>query len=231
MMRIESWNGIKCLCCDELPEQQNEFVNQNVDFVQCSIAPSDTKAAEWLLNHGFFFADRKVDVRVRINNIPVKQYKRRFQTKCEPQSSDEGQKKKIFEILCKAFTHDRRFHLRQHYDCKLASRIISAYHQHAEESEMKKILCRFKEEIIGALYLQQTKDGFFVYLAAVLPEYQGTGAAVELYQEAVVYCKQQNGMILSGCISSANTGVMNIYGQFGGTFHHETDIYMLEKKG
>lgn len=230
MMQIESWNGITCLCCDEIPENRTEWLEQDVDFVQCSIKPSDTQAAEWLSAHGFFFADRKLDVRVKVQRAKERA-KYRFQVGYESQPYDAAQREKINEILCEAFTHDRRFHLRQHYDKQLAGEILEAYCGFAENSGMERIVCRYRDEMIGCMYLKKTKEGYFVYLAAVHPAYQGTGAAVELYQEAVSFCKRRNGMVLSGNISSSNTGVMNIYAQLGGTFYRETDIYLYEKKG
>lgn len=230
MMQTESWNGIACLCCDGIPENQTEWLEQDVDFVQCAIKPSDTQAAEWLAEHGFFFADRKLDVRVKVQRIK-EPAKYRFQVGCESGPCDAAQRKKINEIFCEAFTHDRRFHLKRHYDKQLAARILGAYCGLAENSAMERIVCRYKGEMIGCMYLKKTEEGYFVYLAAVQPAYQGTGAAVELYQEAVSFCKRRNGMILSGNISSSNTGVMNIYAQLGGTFHRETDIYLYEKKG
>jgi len=230
MMQIESWNDITCLCYDGIPEDQDEWAGQDVDFVQCSIRPSETQAAEWLSDHGFFFADRRLDVRVKVQRTK-EQTRYRFQVGREPLPCDAAQRKKINEILCEAFTHDRRFHLRRHYDGQLAARILEAYHKFAEDNGMERIICRYKDEMIGCMYLQKTEEGYFVYLAAVLPAYQGTGAAVELYQEAVSFCKRQKGMILSGRISSSNTGVMNLYAQLGGTFHRETDIYLYEKKG
>lgn len=230
MMRIESWNGVTCLCCDGIPEDRPDWLSQEVDFVRCSIKPEETQAAEWLSERGFFFADRRLDVRVK-----ARQTKEpagyRFQVELETKPCDVVQGKKIDEILGGAFTHDRRFHLRRHYDKQLAAGILKAYRTFAEDSGMERLVCRYKDEMIGCMYLQETKEGYFVYLAAVQPAYQGTGAAVELYQKAVSFCKEQNGLILSGNISSSNTGVMNIYARLGGTFHGERDIYLYEKKG
>ena len=90
--------------------------------------------------------------------------------------------------------------------------------------------CAYKGEVIGSALLQPVSDGYFIFLAGVLPKYQGTGAAVELYRACADYALEKNSRILHGRISAANTGVMNLYANLNANFYNPEYLFVKERK-
>lgn len=188
------------------------------------MSPRDNRAKRWLEGHGFYFAERWLNVAVLTRTLPEDGGKKRFEIQCGAQGHDI-----LRRIFTEAFTVDRRFHLKQVYDQELANRIIESYILDAIERNMLLLVCRYKGKSIGALFLEEREDGFFVYLAGVIPRYQGTGAAVELYRAAAGYCLEHGGGRMTGRVSSANTAVMNLYGMLKASYSAPSDLYIYDK--
>lgn len=224
-MPLVNRNGIICYVQEGLPEEPEKLLNVNCHFVQCEVPVNDMAAKEWLTGHGFYFAERWLEVSVLMRILPQYNRKKRFDIcDCEKEAVEV-----LRRIYQEAYTEDRRFHLSMNYDQVLANRIIDQYIQVALAEDMIEILCRYKGESIGCAFLKETEKGFCIYLAGVRPKYQGTGAAVELYRAAADYCNAHGCIQLSGRISSSNTGVMNLYGMMNASFFNPKDLYILDK--
>ncbi len=223
-MQIVNRNGILCLVQDGLPDDPDKLLTVDCRFIQCEVTVNDITAKKWLTGHGFYFVERWLEASVSMRTLPQDSRKNRYDI-CAGEE-DIGVLRRIYR---EAYTEDRRFHLRQDYDQALADQVIEQYIQDAHDQGMVLLLCRYKGESIGSLFLQETEKGFFIYLAGVRPRYQGTGAAVELYRASADYCKEHGGLQLTGRISAANTGVMNLYGMLNASFFNPRDLYILDK--
>ena len=225
-MPVVNRNGVICLVQESFPEDPEKLLTADCRFVQCEVLVNDTAAKRWLIGHDFYFAERWLDVSVSMRTLPVDTRRKRYDI-CFGKESTAV----LRQIYTEAYTEDRRFHLSHDYDQALANRVIEQYIQDALDQNMVLILCQYKGESIGSLFLQKSEKGFCVFLAGVRPRYQGTGAAVELYRAAADYCEAHGGAQLTGRISSANTGVMNLYGMLNASFFNPRDLYILDKGG
>lgn len=217
--------GVLCICTSifvNVKVKGEKFVLETIDeSIGKELSCYDTISAEKLSSQGFFLADRLLNVRIVLKQFTKTMSKKRFRT--EVGNMDENI---IYNIAIEAFTTDRRFHLHRHYDQGSANKVIQLYVTDSLEKHDTCIYCHYKDKAIGFLLIRTIETGGFIKLAAVLPKYQGTGAALELYEAAVLYSQTQGWRNLSGKISAANTAVMNIYALFGATFYEAVDLYL-----
>ena len=219
-------NGIILNIFEGVPENRQEIFSFNSDFIVCRVNPFDSDGADWLRKQGFFFADRQLDCRVSLKTLPESHVRQRFQIQINSMDYRNAQ-----EIYRAAFVHDRRFHLRPAYDNMLADCVIEGYVAEAVHSNMTLLSCYAKEQALGCAYLQAFDKELFVYLAAILPHYQGTGASVELYRACANYARKIGKRTLTGRVSASNTAVINLYATLRANFSHSVDVYILERKG
>ena len=219
-------NGIKCAVWDSFPDAPEELLGAQADFVQCWLEPWQAEAKEWLEGRGFYFSDRFLDCRILLRNLPEKPARARFLI-CEGDSPME-ELQKIYHAV---FTRDRRMHLGRGYEQELADTVIDSYIHEAMTGQMKLLRCCYKEKLVGCAFLQETDGTMEIYLAGVLPEYQKTGAAVELYRACADFAAAASKRLLTGRISAGNTDVMNLYASLGANFYHPRDCYVRDQRG
>lgn len=219
-------NGIRLKMYDGLPESMDKILAEQCDFIVCRISPFECKGAKWLREHDFFFADCQLDCRVSLRRLPESVSRKRFEIR-----TNELSRQSACDIFHAAFVQDRRFHLQPAYNQELANCMMDSYVEEAVREKMALLSCHGKNQLLGCAFLQAADREMYVYMAAVLPQYQGTGASVELYRACAEYAAKQGKRILTGRISAANTSVLNLYADLGATFCNPAHVYILERKG
>lgn len=222
-MEMRSYGGVRCRVFDDAYEWQKSDREQS-DFDRCSVAPHDTAASAMLLDAGFYFLDRRLSCRISLKRMPEGSSRKRFDTGMLDVSHDD-----MKQVFHSAFTSDRRMQLARCFDDELSSKVLDGYIYDA--ADMTLISCMYKGSPVGCAYLAEEEKSYFVYLAGVMPKFQGTGAAVELYRACADFAKEHGKRFLDGQISAANTSVMNIYAGLGADFRNAEDWYVLDRRG
>lgn len=181
--------------------------------------PADLSCQLKMQQMGYQFVDRMLDVSVHLNKLSVDFQK---SIRIKPVLTT-GYKKEICQIAEKSFTTDRRFHVEVSWNQDIAKQIIDAWVEELTEC----YVCLYKEEVIGFLALKEEADhSAAVHLAAVEERYRASGAALSLYANALKEGREKGYRNITGCISTANLAVMNLYASLGGTFSNPRDIYL-----
>jgi len=222
----KQFGGIMCMISEEFPGNRDALLESQADFVECWLKPEQTQERQWLEAHGFYFLDRFLDCRIILRNLPEKPKRFRFETGIGTASIGDLQK-----LYRDVFTRDRRMHLGCAYDQDLAKRLIDGYIAEAQSEGMALMQCQFRDKTVGYAFLQESDSAFEIFLAGVLPEYQKTGAAVELYRACADFAIASGKRLLTGRISSSNTDVMNLYARLGANFYHPRDVYAKDQRG
>jgi len=204
-----------------------EVIPQGITNICVMIPAGNDNVAKKLVDNKFFFADRTLKTLISLSKIDTTLQKLvRFQIITGAEYTDD-----INNIAYIAFSMDRRFHLKQTYDMDHAKQIIEGYINTAKKLGYPLVTCIYKEKVIGFISLKPESDkNYFIYLAAVHPDYQKTGAAVSLYVSACCHALKLGASQLTGRISAANTAVMNIYILLHAKFSEPWDIYLKEMK-
>lgn len=223
-MRWETYDKVRLMVLEEQDQWEGM---KDATHIRAEIEPYDIQKAQMLTEQGMFFADRTLFVTVNLAKVDPN-LKRLARFAVEQRDLKEW-KNEALDIASKAFTTDRRFHLSREYDPALAKRVIEGYLDAAIQQGGILSVVVHKEVPMGfTILLPCESDGYFIYLAAVLPEYQRTGAAVSLYYQACQLASEKGAKKLCGRISAANTPVMNLYAMLGGAFSQPKDVYLKE---
>jgi ribosomal protein S18 acetylase RimI-like enzyme len=199
-------------------------ITQLGNFKRAVVAYDDTETILQLIKQGYYHVDRTLDVVVHLKKGLISLPRRRYEVQSVPFDASLVKK-----ISYEAFTKDRRFHLTMKYNNEYARQWIDQYIDESVCHQDTLLVCFYKTQPIGFGVLRECADRVLsMHLAAVLPKYQGAGAAIELYYSALEYCRNNDASVLKGRISSANTAVMNLYILLGGNFTNPLDVYMLE---
>ena len=226
---IKDRNGISCDYYEGLPKNLEQINSSQAHFILCMVAPSDISSVHWLQAHCFYLTDLRLECRIKMRELPDKPKRNRFEIKVI-EDRKFFDKDELCMIYHEAFVSDRRFHLKEQYDQVLANRIIDSYIKEATDLKFPLVQCLYKEQIIGCAFMQPVQDGFYIYLAGVLPKYQGSGAAVALYRACVDYSLEHEARIIHGRISASNTGVMNLYANLNANFYNPKYLYIYERR-
>ena len=225
MVRKEEGRGVSCAVWEAFPENLDELLSSRADFLECWLEPGQTEEKLRLEEHGFYFLDRFLDCRIMLRNLPEKPKRTRFDVGEGNASLEE-----LRTVYHEAFTQDRRMHLGRNYEQDLANRLIDRYIEEAQTGGMVLLQCRYKSQLAGCAFLKETDTAYEIYLAGVLPKFQKTGAAVELYRVCADFAAEANKRLLTGRISAANTDVMNLYALLGANFYHPRDVYVRDQR-
>lgn len=225
MVKILDCKDMTCAVWDDFPAEGAGLLDCEADFVECWLEPGQTKEKQWLEKNDFYFLERFLDCRIMLRNLPEKPKRVRFETGIGQAAAEELQK-----VYYAAFTQDRRMHLGQGYEQDLANRLIDYYIREAKSENMVLLECRYKKQLAGCAFLREADSAYEVYLAGVLPLYQKTGMAVELYRACADFASEAGKRILTGRISAANTDVMNLYARLGAAYYHPRDVYARDQR-
>ena len=220
---VRDCKGVVCAVWESLPEQREELLSCRADFLECWLEPGQTEEKFWLEEQGFYFLERFLDCRILLHKLPEKPKRMRFETGVGAAEVEELQ-----QVYHTAFTRDRRMHLGRGYEQNLANRLIDYYIGVAQAEGMPLLQCRYQGQLAGCAFLREYDSAYEVYLAGVLPEYQKTGAAVELYRACADFSVEAGKRLLTGRISAANTDVMNLYARLEANFYHPRDLYVKD---
>ena len=225
MVKILDCKDMTCAVWDDFPAEGAGLLDCKADFVECWLEPGQTTEKQWLEKNGFYFLERFLDCRIMLRNLPEKPKRMRYETGIGQAATEELQK-----VYYAAFTQDRRMHLGQGYEQNLANRLIDYYIREAQSENMVLLECRYKKQLAGCAFLREADSAYEVYLAAVLPLYQKTGMAVELYRACADFAAEAGKRMLTGRISAANTDVMNLYARLGAAYYHPRDVYARDQR-
>lgn len=220
IQRIEQYGDITLLniSCNE----ETEVNRQNATYIRVK-TPATEKMQRCFINQGFFYADRMLKASINLKKVNLCYEKMiRMEIRKTNEYRDE-----VLKIALKSFPVDRRFHVTQHYDDEVASKIITSWVDSIEEY----YVCIYHDKAIGFAALEEQENGFYeIRLAAVDERYRLSGAAFSLYAYLAKLCMEKNavggGRCLYGWISTVNTAVMNLYAKLGASFSEPSDIFL-----
>ncbi len=190
------------------------------DVIRLQIS-SEPATIKLLQEQGFVWVDRTIKTEIFLSRISADLEK---MIRLPIEFSTEY-KSEILEIAIRNFKYDRRFHITPNCNSNTAALVLREWINNLSEV----LICRFKNQIIGFLALQETSpDSTFINLAAVEEKYRTTGAALGLYAKACLWARNQGYKKIEGRISSMNTPVMNLYAFLGANFSSPQDIFLKE---
>lgn len=204
---------------DIIADRPAEWDISDATHVRVSL-PSGIKHMSAMQQRGYQFADRMLDVTIGLKKVSPDLKK---SVRMQPVLVS-GHKEEIKELAAKSFATDRRFHVELEYCPEIAKQIIGGWVDEIPEF----YVCLYKESIIGFLALKEAEDGksASIHLAAVEERYRTSGAAMSLYANAVQVGAEKGYQSITGCISSCNMAVMNLYAYLGAAFSSPRDIYL-----
>lgn len=220
---IKNFNGINFVEYNSIEDAINSSVDSN--FIRLEI-PSNSEDMLYLQKNGFFFVDRNIGVSINISKVEI-DYSRivRVKTLFE-KSLSYCVKENILNIAVDSFTLDRRFNLSLQFSKEISREVLSEYIKDINQC----FLAYHNDELIGFLYLKKSdEESYFVELAAVIPKFRISGAALSLYASAIQWAKDNYAKRITGRISTQNTAVINLYNFFGASYFKPHDIFIKEK--
>ena len=171
---------------------------------------------------GFFWADRTIDVTIRLDKV-VQDLKhlQRF-----PTAETADYKEDIFRVAQESFVQDRRFHVAPDCDPRVSAVVLRRWVDELGSSLVTVVNGR----LVGFLNLRENlSDGSCeVRLAAVDARYRMSCAAMGLYARAIELARERGFKKLIGRISSLNASVMSLYASFGAQFSNPHDVFLRE---
>lgn len=208
------------LCVEDSEPAQWDV--SGADYVRVAL-PASRSSARIMERAGYRFADRTLDVSVRLSAAGDG-----FDKLCRmPVIESMSYLDDVRRIACASFPNDSRFHVSAQADANVAAQLIEAYVARAE----RYLVCLYQNRAVGFLGLKRLENGVeFVHLAAVEAAYRATGAAISLYANAAKLAKLEGAPRLEGRISSANTAVMNLYACLGASFSNPQDVFLKENE-
>ncbi len=220
-IQMEKYDDI--VLCNVQTDETLDFSQMGIGYIRVK-TPALEVMQVLLREEGFFHADRmlKAIINLKRSNIDLDK-KIRLEIR-----KTKDHREEILAIALNSFPVDRRFHVGEHCDDVVASKIITAWVDEIEEF----YVCYFHERIVGFAGLEETEPGIYeIKLAAVDEKYRMSGAAVSLYAFLVKDCIDMGGKSLYGWISTVNVAVMNLYASLGAVFSEPSDIFLKEEKG
>lgn len=219
---IKNFNGITVAEYNSAKEAVCEKVDS--DLIRIEI-PSNSEDMIYLQKEGFFFVDRNIGVSITISKVNA-DFSRIIRVETVLENSLSSQvKEKLLEIAIDSFLLDRRFNLRLQCSKEISRKVLSEHIKDIKQC----FLAYHKSDVIGFLYLKKIDDeSFFVELAAVIPKFRISGAALSLYASAVQWAKDNHAKRIIGRISTQNVAVINLYNYFGASYFEPHDIFIKE---
>ncbi|MEE3466945.1 MAG: GNAT family N-acetyltransferase [Eubacterium sp.] len=197
------------------------------DYEYVTISPPDRDQGRRLSYDGFSLLDRVVDVEVKSTQV---QGLNRYRFTISKESVSE-KKEEMLAICSEAYVNDYRFYVSgERSDPDAVARMRDLIGQ-LEHPGTILLWVEYRENGIGFLALTSEEDAMRITLAAVLPKYQGSGVALELYTKGILVAAEAGMNRVIGRISTTNTAVMNLYSHLGAKFTSPMDVYVRKQEG
>ncbi len=182
--------------------------------------PTDVAHILAMQDFGYQFVDRMLNVTINLKRNHIEPDKC---IRMKPVLT-AAYREEIQELAVINFETDRRFHVEVPYNRDISEEIIHGWIEEIPEF----YVCLYKDKVVGFLALKESEDAKSaeIYLAAVDKKYRSSGAALSLYANAVKVGEEKGYHTVTGCISSSNIAVMNLYAYLGGTFSDPADIFL-----
>ena len=225
-MICEQWGEANYLR-KSTPFSKDDFVKITDTFpVRVEISASDLISESLLINNDFYYADTTLETKILLNRLPTS-----LERICRFPVEKGTYNERINFIAKSAFKTDRRFFLSRDYNSEQAEQMLKYYISKAENRNYDLLICKFKDEIVGFAILEPVSEkASYIYLAAVLPDYQGTGIALSLYYNVCKYYKEMGLSQITGRISVENVSVMNLYSSLNCSFADPLKVYIRDRK-
>jgi hypothetical protein len=208
------------ICIGSVPNHTRRFTRIDLDC-------SDFEHAAQLAQRGYFFADRRIDVRIDTRHTPALNLKERCELRmCDMSEIDKGA---IEQIALESFVIDSRFNFIPTSVAPTTKAVLSLYLSSLISQGAQCILCYHKATLVGFMITQVSGNRLDIRLAAVRAVYRPSGAGIDMYAAAVEQSRAHDLTSIHGLISSSNTAVMNIYSAFGGRFIHAQDWFFARE--
>lgn len=210
---------------DYYDKNEEYFIRPDSNYVIVNASPVDVVRITDLEQKGFSFHDRKILCRIALTKLnPRYMGLIRADVKMDKNFTTE-----IYSLANKAFITDRRFHLDKVFNQELAERVIINYIDKFGKEEFV-FKCYHKNRLIGFTIVKPYNDEECEnILGAVDPEYQGKGAAINLYAYMVKALAESGYKMLYGNISTTNIASINLHIALGGSFIKAEDEYIYRK--
>lgn len=211
----------------EVPENIKkaiELFKKDATIVQVYM-PAGTCSASFMHFAGLDFLDRYVIACVNVAKSDFTLKKRRLAVR-----NGWEDRETILDIAAESFSHDSRFRWAADMGPRDIKNVLSEYLDASYASEDIVFRGYSKDDLVAFLILERIGEEAIIRLAAVDAMYRALGVAVELYYEALEYCRQADIRALSGRVSTSNTSAMNIYSLLDARFSQAEDVYITMAK-
>ena len=199
-------------------------VEHDADYTIVRSRPEDTVRSSILEKNGFTFHNRTF-----LCEIPLQKLDQGLEKLVRAdEKKDETFTDDIYELAARAFTTDRRFHLKKAFDQEFAKKIIRGYIDGWNNAGCFFFKCFYKRQLSGFTLIHPIDSTECEnMLGAVEPEYQNRGMASNLYVYMADALRQMGYKSLYGRISTSNTPSINLHAMLGGRFSAVEDEYIL----
>lgn len=210
------------------PESLRSWLEANdVALCSSSIAASDSFWRLWLAEAGFRFIDSTLQVSLG----PLsKVHLPKLRLELRPAEPDDHPA--IEAIAARSFAHGR-YHADPMFPRELANLRYRKWMQAAlsgEKPQDRVFVLGKPGQVLGFYHVALDGDLSDLRLAAVAPDLKQTGVGIDLYAGVLETLRKMGIRRVISRISSANTGVMNLYALLGFRFSHGELIYHLHTR-
>lgn len=181
-------------------------------------------------NAGFVFLDRLLCAEI---NLKASYELRQDRMKELPGLSfyDSSEfTKDMFDMACRQYTKDRRFHLKDCFDDVLAADIINIYSKHYMNCGGKLYLSNYNGALSGYIMYVQKGDSFENVLGVTAPGLPGKASAYALYSKLMDKMLEEGYKNYKGWVSSSNIASINLHIKLGASVTRVIDEYIMRRK-
>jgi len=197
---------------------------KDISFCSSSIPALDSFWRFWLTEAGFRFVDSTLQVSLGpLSKVRLP----RLRLELRPAEPDDHPA--IEAIAARSFAHGR-YHADPDFPRELADLRYRRWMQTAlsgDKLQDRVFVLGKPGQVLGFYHVALEGDLSDLRLAAVAPDLKQTGMGIDLYGGVLETLRKLGVRRVVSRISSANTGVMNIYALLGFRFSHPELIYHL----
>ena len=188
----------------------------------------NTDLIKKLRTNGFRFNDRLLRMKIDLTKTKERRNAISEQLLSFPVETGGELSDEMYKLACETYTVDRRFHLNEHFDSALSSKVLQGYFNDFATKELTVYSVIIKDELLGFTVLKACDNETGENIMGVTKTgIRGKMVAWGLYQGMLAQMTEKDSFkYYLGNVSSSNQASINLHIQLGATVDSVFDEYI-----